>query len=154
MENENSIIGIKINETDIPAKCIMIIKKYQNLPISEIKKKIEDNQYVLTCDYIDKSGIEKILELYSELNSEGIKCELYEHYVKTTTEFLNNLLESYNQTEIEAEEDIEREVQSENCEWEPEHGIDIIMLDNKVMDVGPGEGLSPWSDDDEFERLF
>ncbi|MBO5004013.1 MAG: hypothetical protein J6D03_01920 [Clostridia bacterium] len=96
----------------------MIIKKYQNLPISEIKKKIEDNQYVLTCDYIDKSGIEKILELYSELNSEGIKCELYEHDVKTTTEFLNNLLESYNQTEIEAEEDIEREVQSENCEEE------------------------------------
>lgn len=41
-----------------------------------------------------------------------------------------------------------------NCEWEPEHGIDIIMLDNKVMDVGPGEGLSPWSDDDEYERLF
>ena len=30
----------------------------------------------------------------------------------------------------------------------------IIMLDNKVMDVGPGEGLSPWSDDDEYERLF
>ena len=41
-----------------------------------------------------------------------------------------------------------------NCEWEPEHGIDIIMLDDKVMDVGPAEGLSPWSDDDEFERLF
>lgn len=96
----------------------MIIKKYQNLPISEIKKKIEDNQYVLTCDYIDKSGIEKILELYSELNSEGIKSELDEHEVKTTTEFLNNLLQSYNQTEIEAEEDIEREVQSENCEEE------------------------------------
>ena len=41
-----------------------------------------------------------------------------------------------------------------NCEWEPEHGIDIIILDNKVMDVGPAEGLSPWSDDDEFGRFF
>ena len=47
------------------------------------------------------------------MNNEGIKCELYAHDVKTTTEFLNNLLESYNQTEIEAEEDIETEVQAE-----------------------------------------
>ena len=47
MENEDSIVGIKINGTTIPAKCIMIIKKYQDLPISEIKKKIEDNQYIL-----------------------------------------------------------------------------------------------------------
>lgn len=37
MENNNSIIGIKINKTNISAKCIMIIKKYQDLPISEIK---------------------------------------------------------------------------------------------------------------------
>lgn len=50
------------------------------------------------------------------MNNEGIKCELYAHDVKTTTEFLNNLLESYNQTEIEAEEDIEREVQAEILE--------------------------------------
>ena len=39
MENNNSIIGIKINKTNIPAKCIMIIKKYQDLSISEIKQK-------------------------------------------------------------------------------------------------------------------
>ena len=42
MEDNNSIVGIKVNETTIPAKCIMIIKKYQDLPISEIKQKIED----------------------------------------------------------------------------------------------------------------
>lgn len=40
------------------------------------------------------------------------------------------------------------------CEWEPEHGISIILLDNKIIDVGPTEGLTPWSDKDEFERLF
>lgn len=56
MENENSIIGIKINETNIPAKCIMVIKKYQDLPISEVKQKIEDNQYILTCDYTNYYG--------------------------------------------------------------------------------------------------
>ena len=48
MENEDSIVGIKINGTTIPAKCIMIIKKYQDLPISEIKK----NSICLTQDVI------------------------------------------------------------------------------------------------------
>lgn len=41
-----------------------------------------------------------------------------------------------------------------NCEWEPEHGIDIIILDDKVIDVGPAEGLSPWSNEEQFEREF
>ena len=33
MENENSIIGIKINETNIPAKCIMIIKEINGMQL-------------------------------------------------------------------------------------------------------------------------
>ena len=108
----NSTVGIKIIENNITPNGIMIIGEYYNneKSISEIKKLIDLNNYIAFCDYIDKSGIEKILELYCKLNNEGIKCELYEHDVKTTTEFLNNLLESYNQTEIEVEEDIEREV--------------------------------------------
>jgi len=118
MENENSIIGIKINETDIPAKCIMIIKKYQDLPISEIKQKIEDNQYVLTCDYIDDTGIKYVLELYHDLSLEGVNCSLYEHNNPTTIEFLNNLLGSYEETKKLVEEDIENEVQAENYEEE------------------------------------
>ena len=116
MENEDSIVGIKINGTTIPAKCIMIIKKYQDLPISEIKKKIEDNQYILICDYIDDKGIKNILELYNELNSEGVNCSLYEHNNPTTIEFLNNLLNSYEDIRKQVEEDIDREVQVANSE--------------------------------------
>ena len=40
------------------------------------------------------------------------------------------------------------------CEWEPEHGISIILLDNKVIDVGPQEGYTPWTDEDELDPLF
>ena len=40
------------------------------------------------------------------------------------------------------------------CEWEPEHGINVIMLDDKIMDVGPGEGLLPWSNANRFKRAF
>lgn len=33
------------------------------------------------------------------------------------------------------------------CPWEPEHGIDIMMLDGEVRYVGTPEGYDPWSDD-------
>ncbi len=34
------------------------------------------------------------------------------------------------------------------CEWEPEHGIDIIIRDDSVLYVGTPEGYTPWSDDE------
>lgn len=37
------------------------------------------------------------------------------------------------------------------CEWEPEHGIDIIILDDDLRYVGSAEGFEPWDDDDELE---
>lgn len=118
MEDNNSIVGIKLNETNIPAKCIMIIKKYQDLSISEVKQRIEENKYILICDYIDATGIKSLLALYNELNSEGVNCSLYEHNNLTTIEFLNNLLNSYEETRKLVEEDIDREVQAENSEEE------------------------------------
>ena len=132
MENENSI-GIKINEKDIPAKCIMIIKKYQDLGISEIKKKIEDNQYILTCDYIDGKGIKSILELYNELNSEGIICSLFERNNSVTIEYLNNLLNSYEETRIQVEEDIENEVQAEIIENVFKDYIKYSNVDEEII---------------------
>ena len=41
-----------------------------------------------------------------------------------------------------------------DCEWEPEHGIDIIILNDKVVDVGPAWGLTPWDDEEELERFI
>ncbi len=34
----------------------------------------------------------------------------------------------------------------EGCGWEPEHGIEIVIKDNKVLYVGAFGGYSPWSD--------
>ena len=107
----NSTVGIKIIENNATPNGIMIIREYYNnaKSISEIKELIDSNNYIAICDYIDKSGIEKILELYSKLYNEGIKCELYEHDAKTTTEFLNNLLQSYFETEKEVEQEMDWE---------------------------------------------
>lgn len=109
----NSTVGIKIIENNITPNGIMIIREYYNnkKSISDIKELIESNDYIVVCDYIDKTGIERILELYSKLSNEGIKCELYEHDVKTTAEFLNNLLVLYRQTEKEVEEEMDWEAE-------------------------------------------
>lgn len=133
MENNNSIIGIKINKTNISAKCIMIIKKYQDLPISEIKQKIEKNKYILTCDYIDDNGIKSVLGLYNELNAEEVNCSLYEHNNPTTIEFLNNLLNSYEETRKQVEEDIENEVQAEILEKVFKDYIKFSDVDEKLI---------------------
>ncbi len=34
------------------------------------------------------------------------------------------------------------------CEWEPEHGIAIIIRDNEVLYVGTPESYDPWSDNE------
>ncbi len=133
MENNNSIIGIKINKTNIPAKCIMIIKKYQDLSISEMKQKIEKNKYILTCDYIDDNGIKSVLGLYNELNAEEVNCSLYEHNNPTTIEFLNNLLNSYEETRKQVEEDIENEVQAEILEKVFKDYIKFSDVDEKLI---------------------
>jgi hypothetical protein len=47
-----------------------------------------------------------------------VNCSLYEHNNPTTIEFLNNLLNSYEDIRKQVEEDIDREVQVENSEEE------------------------------------
>ncbi len=36
-----------------------------------------------------------------------------------------------------------------NCEWEPEHGMEWIIRNDKVLYVGAFSGEDPWSDFDE-----
>lgn len=39
------------------------------------------------------------------------------------------------------------------CGWEPEHGISVVIKDNKVLYVGANEGCDAWNDfskDDEY----
>ena len=40
------------------------------------------------------------------------------------------------------------------CDWEIEHGMEIDILDDKVVFLGPFEGRSPWHEYDESEWNF
>ena len=99
-------IGIKIEETPSMAKSISIIRKYNSLSMSDIKKAIESNEYVLVCPYIDHQGVRMIRRCYNELAKAGITVSIYEHDRPATLEFLSNLIKSHRQTDREVQAQI------------------------------------------------
>ncbi len=109
-----SPIGIKLADNIFSANCAKILKKYRNIPISEMKKIVENGDLLMTCDYIDGVGIKQILSLYDELSNNGFKCILFEDNEETTLKFLNNLVKQYREIEYQVNEEMEREAGFEN----------------------------------------
>lgn len=108
-------------------------KKISRFTYIRDKTKNWKNKYILTCDYIDDNGIKSVLGLYNELNAEEVNCSLYEHNNPTTIEFLNNLLNSYEETRKQVEEDIENEVQAEILEKVFKDYIKFSDVDEKLI---------------------
>lgn len=103
-------IRIKAVKNDFRAVIAKTIRKYRDISISEIKTIVSEGNYLYECDYVDAQGIEVILSINSELNNNGIATVIYEHDQATTTEFLNNLLESYAETAVQIEAEMDAEV--------------------------------------------
>lgn len=40
------------------------------------------------------------------------------------------------------------------CDWEEEHGAEIIIKDNEILFVGEFVGLGPWADKECYETVF
>lgn len=88
-------IGIKIFPTAEFAKVVKIVRKYQNLSISEIKNRIMQSEYIILCDGVDDEGLAVIISLYNELSALNISCELFEDDSPTDIHLLCNLQEMY-----------------------------------------------------------
>ena len=102
------IVGLKIRPGDSLAKGISIVRKYKNAPIGEIKREIQENEYVLVYSRIDDRGLKQIIKCYKELTKEGLKAELFEgNDEPTTLELLKNLDNTYDEIsdDIDAEDD-------------------------------------------------
>ena len=93
MSYEDSI-GIKVTG-EASAQCIKVVRAITNMPIGDIKNKIQNKKYVFECDAIDDRGLAKIIKLYEELSKNGISCELYEHDRISSIDFFKNLNETY-----------------------------------------------------------
>lgn len=103
-------VCLKIISMPSSAKCIKILRKYNNVSISNLLNSIKNNDYILCYPYISHSGIRKIRNCYDELVNSGIEVEIYEHNRLTSREFLSNLIESHNITDLEIQSAIEHEI--------------------------------------------
>ena len=107
------MIGIKVVDQAFNASIAKIVRKYISESISDIKLKVINGEYVYACDYIDSEGINTIIAMKQDMETNGINSEIYEHDEITTIEFLNNLLASYKETEQQIELEIDDEVLQE-----------------------------------------
>lgn len=104
-------VGIKLVSNDNATNYMKIIRRYSNYSISELKKRIEEREYILECDYVKEEEISTILKLHHELIEAGALTELYEHNRITSELFLKNLIESYISINSDTEKMIDDELQ-------------------------------------------
>ncbi|ADU21442.1 hypothetical protein [Ruminococcus albus] len=107
----DSIIGIKADK--FTAAVAKVIRAYEDVSMSEIKRRIADGDYIYSGDLYRAAEIKKVLKINDELTKAGINCEMYVHDEVTNTEYLNNLLVSYKQTEEWTEYVMDMEAQAE-----------------------------------------
>lgn len=65
-------------------------------------------KYVFEGNLVNEEDIILVVKLYNELCENNIEAELFEHNRKTNIEFLNNLVESYYNINVEISERIDQ----------------------------------------------
>lgn len=110
------IVGIKLDNSTFTAAVAKIIRKYRDLPISQIKQLVQNNDYLYTCYVIRASGIKTIMQIREDLAKECITSSIFIDGKTVSDEYLNNLLISYEQTAEQVEAEMDREALSEQSE--------------------------------------
>jgi hypothetical protein len=105
----NPIIGLKIGTFTSMAEVIKTIRKYRSDSMSAIKDDIQNNRYILTCDYYDSNGIKSIISAYIELSSQNTDVTIYEHDRTSNIQFLENRIQTYKEVSEEADAESELE---------------------------------------------
>lgn len=72
-----------------------IIRKYTSTPISVIKKKIEQQDIILSVNDLDLEEIKKFRGVIKELNDTGTEVTLRDITGDISLEVLDNIIESY-----------------------------------------------------------
>lgn len=106
-------IGLVVKSTDSVAKCISIIRRYNPISMTEIKRAIETEQFVYDCEYTNDTGVRKVRKCYDELVKSGASVEIYADGFLSSREFISNLLGSYHEIAQETQSIIDAEVEAE-----------------------------------------
>lgn len=105
----SSTIGIKISSTESLAKVVSIVRRYEPLSISEIKKRVDSNAYLLTYSYTDDKGLDNLIKCHNELSAVGISTQLFEHDRPCELQFFKNLSNTYQEISDEIDADSDEE---------------------------------------------
>ena len=104
----NSTAGIKVDR--FTAGVAKLMRGYEEVSISEIKRRIESGEYLYECGFINAKGVSRILEMHEKLTAQGVGCTMYDHGKPSDEQYLRNWVESCRGVAEEVERDIDREV--------------------------------------------
>lgn len=92
-------IKFKISNDGNEKKYILLLKKRMNCPLSEIRERLHNNDYIDIHNLEDIDGLQHMNDLIEELKKKDAKIELYEDDRMVETDFLKNIIESHFDTE-------------------------------------------------------
>ncbi|NTE90129.1 hypothetical protein G6L50_26645 [Agrobacterium rubi] len=95
---------MRIEKDDNQIKYISILRKHTDKSISEIKEAINNNDFILSYNLLDIDELKEMKNMISLLEKAGARMHIYEDSREVSVEFLDNLIESYLDTEKYLEE--------------------------------------------------
>ena len=123
-----SVYALKIKVDGNVSKAISILRKFdQSLSISEIRKRMQCNDFVVEYDLLhwditeEMAGIDRISKfesLIQSLEECGARVEIYKGNELVSKEFFGNSMQMLREIADEVDEDMDREVAGTG-EWGP-----------------------------------
>ncbi|MED4014649.1 hypothetical protein [Sutcliffiella cohnii] len=97
-------MNLQIEKDVNEVKYISILRKSIDKSIYELKELINNNDFVISYNLLDVDELLEMKKLVSSLLKAGAKVHIYEDNREVSIEFLDNLIESYLDTERYQEE--------------------------------------------------
>ncbi|MBC6971158.1 hypothetical protein H9I32_01610 [Bacillus sp. Xin] len=94
---------IKIDDDANKLKYISLIRGKSSHSISEIKKRIDDSDYVLEYDYFDTDELKVLKEIMDKLIKVGATVHLFQEDREVPIDYIDNLIGSYEEIAHERE---------------------------------------------------
>lgn len=91
-------------DTTNEVKYISILRKNTNKSISEIKELLNNSEFILSYNLLEVDELQEMKKLLGLLLDAGAKVHIFEENREVSMEFLDNLIESYIDTERYLEE--------------------------------------------------
>lgn len=94
---------LKIDNDSNKLRYISVLRQKKDLSINEVKRNIENDNFVLECDYFDTDELKQFKIIVDELINKGAKIHLFQDEREVPTDYIDNLITSYKQIEEERE---------------------------------------------------